>query len=300
MPETSKLSEYLKPENLQKLARMEIIARLVVEGFITGMHKSPHRGFSVEFAEHRQYVPGDEIRHINWKAFARSDRYYIKQYEEETNLRGYILLDCSASMSYQSNGSVSKLFYGKCLAAALSYLMLQQQDSAGLITFDSAVKTYLPPRANPTHLKAILHQIDEAKIGKETSLSNIFHDLAERIKKRGLIIIISDLFDNIKDIMSGLTHFRHKKHEVLIFQVLDPDELTFPFRSWTMFNNLENDGHKLLTEPQRIRAAYLRSLNGFVAELRRGCGQKRIDFEQLNTRVPFDTALAAYLANRMS
>jgi len=296
MPE---ISEYLKPESLQKLAKMEIVARLVVEGFITGMHKSPHRGFSVEFAEHRQYVPGDEIRHINWKAFARSDRYYIKQYEEETNLRGYILLDCSASMSYQS-GPVSKFFYAKCLAAALSYLMLQQQDSAGLITFDREVKTYLPPRAAPTHLKAILHQIDQASIGKETSLSNIFHDLAERIKKRGLIIVISDLFDNAKDIMSGLTHFRHKKHEVLIFQVLDPDELNFPFRNWTLFNNLENDSHRLLTEPQRVRSAYLESLGGFVNELRRCCRQKRIDFQQLNTTVPFDVALAAYLAGRVA
>jgi len=291
------ISQYLKPESLTKLARMELISRLVVEGFITGMHRSPHRGFSVEFAEHRQYVPGDEIRHINWKTFARSDRYYIKQYEEETNLRGYILLDCSASMAYQS-GPVSKLFYGKCLAAALSYLMLQQQDSAGLITFDREVKTYLPPRANPTHLKAILHQLDQARIGKETSLSTIFHDLAERIRKRGLIIVISDLFDKSKDILSGLTHFRHKKHDVLIFQVLDPDEMDFPFRTWTMFTNLENADHKLLTEPQRIRAAYMESFGRFTTDLRRGCRQKRIDYQQLNTQTPFDVALAAYLAGR--
>ena len=293
-----KISDYLKPESLQKLARMELVARLVVEGFITGLHKSPHRGFSVEFAEHRQYVPGDEIRHINWKAFARSDRYYIKQYEQETNLRGYILLDCSASMSYQS-GAVSKFFYGKCLAAALSYLMLQQQDSAGLITFDREVKTYLPPRATPTHLKAILHQLDESHVGRETNLSSIFHDLAERIKKRGLIIIISDMFDNGKEIMSGLTHFRHKRHDVLIFQVLDPDELSFPFRNWTLFENMEKADHKLLTEPQRIRAAYLESFRSFVTDLRRGCRQKRIDYQQLSTSTPFDVALAAYLAGRV-
>jgi len=294
----AQISEYLKPEELQKLARMEIIARLVVEGFISGLHRSPHRGFSVEFAEHRQYVPGDEIRHINWKAFARSDRYYIKQYEEETNLRCYILLDCSASMSYKS-GAVSKLFYGKCLAAALSYLMLKQQDSAGLITFDRDVRTYLPPRAVPTHLKAIMSRIDQAQVGKETNLSNIFHDLAERIKRRGLIVIISDLFDDLRPILSGLTHFRHKKHEVLIFQVLDPDEVDFPFRNWTMFHDLENDGHRLLTEPQRVRTAYLDSLGGFTNEIRRHCRQKRIDYEQLNTKVPFDTALAAYVARRM-
>jgi len=294
MPE---IVDYLKPESLQKLARMEIVARLVVEGFISGMHRSPHRGFSVEFAEHRRYVPGDEIRHINWKAYARSDRYYIKQYEEETNLRGYILLDCSASMSYAS-GAVSKLFYGKCLAAALSYLMLKQQDSVGLVTFDHAVRSYVPPRAVPTHLKAIAHQIDEARIGGETSLSNIFHNLAERIKRRGLIIIISDLFDNLKDILSGLSHFRHKKHEVMIFQVLDPDEISFPFRNWTMFNNLEKDGHQLLTEPQRVRAAYLQSFGEFTREVRRNCRQKRIDYEQLDTAIPFDVALAAYLAKR--
>lgn len=291
------ITDYLKPESLQKLARMEIVARLVVEGFITGMHKSPHRGFSVEFAEHRRYVPGDEIRHINWKAFARSDRYYIKQYEEETNLRAYILLDCSASMGYGS-GPVNKLFYGKCLAAALSYLMLKQQDSAGLVTFDNVVRSYVPPRSVPTHLKAITHQIDEARIGKETNLSNIFHDLAERIKRRGLIIIISDLFDNIKDILSGLSHFRHKKHEVMIFQVLDPDELNFPFRNWTMFNSLEDEGHRVLTEPQRIRPAYLRAFEEFTTELRRHCRQRRIDYQQLDTAIPFDVALAAYLARR--
>jgi len=294
MPE---IVDYLKPESLQKLARMEIVARLVVEGFISGMHRSPHRGFSVEFAEHRRYVPGDEIRHINWKAYARSDRYYVKQYEEETNLRAYILLDCSASMSYAS-GAVSKLFYGKCLAAALSYLMLKQQDSVGLVTFDHAVRSYVPPRAVPTHLKAITHQIDEIRIGRETSLSNIFHDLAERIRRRGLIIIISDLFDDLKDILSGLSHFRHKKHEVLVFQVLDPDEISFPFRNWTMFNSLERDGHRLLTEPQRVRAAYLRSFARFAGEVRRNCRQKRIDYEQLNTAIPFDVALAAYLAKR--
>jgi len=295
MPE---IVDYLKPESLQKLARMEIVARLVVEGFISGMHKSPHRGFSVEFAEHRQYVPGDEIRHINWKAYARSDRYYIKQYEEETNLRGYILLDCSASMSYKS-GAVSKLFYGKCLAAALSYLMLKQQDSVGLVTFDNMVRSYVPPRAAPTHLKAITHRIDEARIGKETSLSAIFHDLAERIKRRGLIIIISDLFDDLKDILSGLSHFRHRKHEVLVFQVLDPDELNFPFRNWTMFNSLEDDGHRVLTEPQRVRPAYLRSFGRFTREVRRNCRQKRIDYEQLDTGVPFDVALGTYLAKRI-
>ncbi len=295
MPE---IADYLKPESLQKLARMDIVARLVVEGFITGMHKSPHRGFSVEFAEHRQYVPGDEIRHINWKAYARSDRYYIKQYEEETNLRAYILLDCSASMSYRS-GAVSKLFYGKCLAAALSFLMLHQQDSVGLVTFDSTIRTYVPPRSAPTHLKVITRQIDQAKVGKETSLSNIFHDLAERIKRRGLIIIISDLFDDLKAILSGLSHFRHKRHEVLIFQVLDPDELNFPFRNWTMFNDLEQEGHRLLTEPQRVRAAYLSSFQSFTDEVRRSCRQKRIDYEQLDTTVPFDVALATYLAKRM-
>jgi len=295
MPE---IVDYLNPESLRKLARMDIIARLVVEGFITGMHRSPHRGLSVEFAEHRQYVPGDEIRHINWKAFARSDRYYIKQYEEETNLRGYILLDCSASMAYQS-GNVSKLFYGKCLAAALSYLMLKQQDSVGLVTFDREVRSYLPPRAVPTHLKAITHQIDQARSGGETSLSAIFHDLAERFKRRGLIIIISDLFDNVKDILSGLSHFRHKKHEVLVFQVLDPHETTFPFRQWTLFTNLENNEHRVLTEPQRIRSAYLESIGIFTNELRRNCRQKRIDYEQLDTKVPFDTALGMYLARRI-
>lgn len=291
------LTDYLDPKALNKISGMDIVARLVVEGFVTGLHKSPYHGFSVEFAEHRQYVPGDEIRHIDWKVFGKSDRYYIKQYEEETNLKSYILLDASTSMRYQSE-DVSKLRYGKCLAAALAYLMLQQQDSAGLVVFDEEIRTYIPPRSTPTHLKAILHELDQTQPGNETDISKIFHDLAERIKRRGLIIVISDLFDDQKALLSGLQHFRHKRHEVLVFHVLDEHEVSFPFKNWTLFQSLERSGRRILTEPQRIRQAYLTAFNEFLRDVKTGCRQKNIDYLQLNTSVSYDVSLLNYLAKR--
>jgi uncharacterized protein (DUF58 family) len=290
-------TEFLDPKALSKFSALDLVARLVVEGFVSGLHKSPYHGFSVEFAEHRQYVPGDELRRLDWKVFARSDRFYIKQYEEETNLRAYLLLDASGSMRYSSD-SVSKLRYGQCLSAALAYLMLQQQDSVGLVTFDREVRSYLPPRSAPTHLKAIMQRLTETGAEQETKLSNIFHELAERIRRRGLIIVISDLFDDPKDLMAGLSHFRHKKHEVIVFHVLDPYEKTFPFRNWTMFRNLERGGHQILTEPQRVRRAYLEAFSSFCREVRRGCFQRRIDYVELDTSTPYDVSLSRYLAKR--
>ena len=288
---------FLNPELVSQLSSMEMKARLVVEGFITGLHRSPYHGFSVEFAEHRQYMPGDPIKHIDWKVFGKTDRFYIKEFEEETNLRAYLLLDASASMRYSSD-TVTKLRYGQYLSAALSYLMLQQQDSVGLVTFDSDVRSYLPPRSAPTHLRNIIQRLHETDAERETKLSNIFHDLAERIRRRGLIVVISDLFDDPKDLMAGLSHFRHKKHEVIVFHVLDPYEKTFPFRNWTLFRNLERAGHQILTEPQRVRRAYLEAFEDFRREVRRGCFQRRIDYVDLDTSTPYDVSLSRYLAKR--
>ncbi|MCX7823991.1 MAG: DUF58 domain-containing protein [Verrucomicrobiae bacterium] len=292
----------LDPASLAKLSRLEIVARLVVEGFISGLHKSPHKGFSVEFAEHRQYVVGDNIRDIDWKLFGKSDRFFIKQYEEETNLRAYLLVDASGSMSYEPHAKPprpTKFRYASCVAAALSYLMLQQRDAVGLVTFDSRVRRYIPPRAKPSHLRGIFDELDATRPGSDTNLSEIFHDLAERFHKRGLIIVLSDLFDDPDKIAGALQHFRHKKHEVIAFHIFDEDEMTFPFTQLTQFEDLEPPDSRLLLEPRRIRDQYLSEVNAFIERLRRTCWQHRIDYVPMRTSEPFDSALATYLARRL-
>jgi len=292
----------LDPAALAKLCRLEVIARLVVEGFISGLHKSPHKGFSVEFAEHRQYVIGDNIRDIDWKLFGKSDRFYIKQYEEETNLRAYLLVDASGSMNYAPDSKPprpTKFRYATCVAAALSYLMLQQRDAVGLVTFDSRVRRYIPPRAKAAHLRGIFEELDRTQPGADTNLSAIFHDLAERFRKRGLIIVLSDLFDDPERLASALQHFRHKKHEVIVFHLLDEDELSFPFTQLTQFEDMEIADTRLLIEPRQLRDEYLAQVNAFIERVRRLCWQFQIDYVPMKTHEPFDTALAAYLARRM-
>ncbi|MBI5818781.1 MAG: DUF58 domain-containing protein [Verrucomicrobia bacterium] len=300
----------LDPAALAKLSRLEIVARLVVEGFISGLHKSPHKGFSVEFAEHRQYVVGDNIRDIDWKLFGKSDRFFIKQYEEETNLRAYLLVDASGSMNYAGPAErgrglsaqpprPTKFRYASCAAAALSYLMLQQRDAVGLVTFDSRVRRYIPPRAKAAHLRGIFEELDRTQPGADTNLSAIFHDLAERFRKRGLIIIFSDLFDDPEQLANALQHFRHKKHEVIVFHILDDDELTFPFQQLTQFEDMEIAGTRLMIEPRQLRDEYLAQVNAFIERVRRICWQFRIDYVPMRTHEPFDATLAAYLARRM-
>lgn len=288
--------KYLDPEVVKMISNMEIRARLVVEGFISGLHKSPYQGFSVEFAEHREYVPGDELKHIDWRIFGKSDRFFIKLYEEDTNLKCYILLDVSHSMKYSSNG-ISKFEYGANLAGALTYMMLRQMDSVGLLTFDDKIRKYIPPRATPKHLKIILHELDKSETGNPTKVSNIFHDFAERIKKRGLIIVISDLLDDPDEVMTSLQHFRHKKHEVVVFHLLDNDELTFPFDRLTLFKGLE-DKLEILTEPHALRRSYLQHLEVFLGRLRKGCRDGNIDYNLINTKDSYAKALTQYLAAR--
>ncbi len=288
--------KYLDPEVVRMISNMELKARLVVEGFISGLHKSPYQGFSVEFAEHREYVPGDELKHIDWRVFGKSDRFYIKLYEEDTNLKCYILLDVSHSMKYSSNG-ISKFEYGANLTGALTYLMLRQMDSVGLLTFDDSIRKYIPPRSSPRHLKIILRELDGTKTGNPTRVSNIFHDFAERIKKRGLIIVISDLLDDPDEILTSLQHFRHKKHEVLVFHLLDDDELTFPFDRLTLFKGLE-DQMEILTEPHALRKTYIKHLEEFLNRLKRGCRDGNIDYNLINTRDSYAKALTRYLASR--
>jgi uncharacterized protein (DUF58 family) len=287
---------FLDPEVISKLASMDIKARLVVEGFVTGLHKSPYKGFSVEFAEHRQYMEGDPIKHIDWKVYAKTDRFYIKEFEEETNLKAYILLDVSGSMGFKSNG-ISKLEYGSYLAASLSYLMLKQQDSVGLLLFDDKIREYIPPRSSPIHLHILFNSLQNARAEKETNLGRILHELANRIRRRGLVILISDLFDEPMSIIPGLKHFRHKKHEVVVFHVLDPSEVEFPFRGTANFKDMET-GETIPTDAWRIREEYTSLADNWIREFKRQCAESRVDYVSMLTSTPFDRALFSYLEKR--
>ncbi|MCH8871351.1 DUF58 domain-containing protein [candidate division KSB1 bacterium] len=288
--------KYLNPEVVSKLRSMDLRARLVVEGFITGLHKSPYHGFSAEFAEHRQYMPGDEIKHIDWKVYGKTDRFYVKQFEEETNLKSYILLDASASMGYSSTG-MSKLQYASYLAGALSYLMIRQRDAVGLVTFDEKIRRYLPPRSVTSYLNQILTELDHTESSSKTNLSTALHQMADRIKRRGLIILFSDLLDDPQKVISGLRHFRHKKHEVIVFQILDPLELTFEFKQDAVFKDLES-GEEINTQPWHIRSEYQQQVNKFINTYKKFCREHQIDYVTLNTKENYDRALFEYLLKR--
>lgn len=290
-------TDYLKPEVVSRLSRLDLVARLVVEGFITGLHQSPYHGFSVEFSEYRQYMPGDALRDLDWKVFGKTDRLYVKQYEEETNLKAYILLDASASMAYGS-GDLTKFQYASYTTAALSQLMLRQRDAVSLITFDDHIQTYLPPRSVGSHLHALLTTLQKTSpSGADTDLAASFHDLAERIKRRGLIVVISDLFDDPDRLLSGLKHFRHRKHEVVVFHVLDPRERDLNFDRETRFVDLES-GSQIATEPWHIAPAYREHMENLINRFRQECRDALIDYVLLDTEEPFDTALFNYLAKR--
>ena len=288
--------KYLNPEIVSRISRLDLIARLVVEGFITGLHRSPYHGFSVEFSEYRPYNPGDPRRHIDWKVWGRTDRYYVKQFEEETNLRGYLLLDTSASMAYGS-GSVTKLHYAVMLASALSYLLLRQRDAVGLATFDQKLRHYLPPRSVFSTLHRLLKAMDSVKASGKTGVARTFHDLAERLKKRGLIIVLSDLFDDPSSVLNALKHFRHRKHEVIVFHILDPMECQFAFPDDALIVDMET-GDKIRTQPWHIRTAYQQNVERFLNRFKRECLEHRIDYHPITTDTGFDKALTAYLVTR--
>jgi uncharacterized protein (DUF58 family) len=297
----------LDPEALAKVHRLEMVARGAMEGFVAGRHKSPYKGFSVEFAEHRQYVPGDDTRDLDWRVFGKSDRYYIKQYIEETNLRSVILLDASGSMRYTGtqaalhNGRpLSKFEYGQYLAATMTHLMIHQQDAVGLVTFDTQVRRYIPTRSRVSHLRVVLQELAQTAPGGDTAMAPIFHDIAERAHRRGMIIIISDLFDDPEEILSALHHFRYRKHEIMVLHVMAEEELTFPFDRWSLFRDLEIDDRRLQLDPRSIRAEYLAHVQAFLHRLKEGCGQMNADYVPLSTKQNFDTALATYLASRSS
>lgn len=291
--------KYLQPEVLAKLKGLDLKARLIVEGYVSGLHRSPYHGFSVEFAEHREYVAGDDLRYVDWKVFGKSDRFYLKQFEEETNFACHLLVDTSQSMQYRSEQApVSKLEYARYVAAALGYLVVHQQDAIGLATFDRQISHLVRPLSTPSHLRQVLHVLEETPASGETSLGPILHDLAERIRKRGLVILLSDLFDDVGSLMLGLKHFRHRRHDVSIMHVIDPAEQDFPFDEPTLFKGLENLPEQM-TDPRALKKGYQREFEAFLREVRHGCTDLKMDYVLLRTDQPLDVALRAFLTRRM-
>jgi uncharacterized protein (DUF58 family) len=288
---------FLQPEVIAQLENIELKARLVVEGFITGLHRSPYHGFSVEFAEHRQYRSGDEIRHIDWKIFGRTDKYYIKQFEEETNLRSMIAVDSSASMKFASKGQISKFEYGSYLAAALGYMLIKQRDAVGLALYDTEIRTFLPPRSKQSYIHEILKSLDSTVPANETGTAGALDRIAERIERRGLVIIISDFFDEPESVINALKHFRHRNHEVLAFQILDPREIDFKFGPGATFRDMET-GEEMITQPFQIQKAYSKAVSNFVGRLKKECHEHNIDYHLISTADPFDKALRDYLTKR--
>ena len=288
---------YLDPAIVSRLKKLDLKAKLVVEGFMTGLHRSPYHGFSVEFAEHRPYMPGDPIRNIDWKVYGKSDRYYIKQYEDETNLRSYILLDVSRSMTYASPGTISKLEYAKHLAAAIAYLMMHQQDAVGLLTFSDTIHRFIPPRSAGRHLQLILQELESLEPGTNTDVGTCLSSLSERIRRRGLIILFSDLMDEPERVLQGLKHFRYRQHEVIVFQILDETEWTFPFQEELGFVDLES-GEEVVAQSWILAEEYRRRVEAWREEYRRACGEQQIDLVTLTNQTPFDRALLRFLEKR--
>jgi len=288
--------KFLDPPGLARVGNMELVARQVVEGFLTGRHRSPYHGFSVEYLDHRPYTPGDDMRSMDWKMLARSDKYQVKLFEDETNLRAYILLDCSESMAFRS-GEMDKLTYGSYLAAALTYLLIRQNDAVGLLLFDTKVRSYIPPRAHPSQFRRVLQALEGLKPGGETNVGSVLHDAAERIKRRGLIILISDLIDREDEIASGLQHFRHNQHEVMVIHTMDDAELNFPYDRITRFKDMEGAG-RVVANPKSLRKRYLERINMFTERIKADCFERKIDYSLAPTTEPYDRFLAAYLDKR--
>jgi uncharacterized protein (DUF58 family) len=289
--------EYLKPEVVSTLGSLELKARLLVEGFLVGLHKSPYHGFSVEFSEHRPYFQGDSLRYVDWKLFGKTEKYYVKKFEEETNLISRIIVDASASMKFSYGGRISKFEYAKLLAAAFAYLINKQHDAVGISFFSDKIENSLEPKASRTHLLEILKAVENQSPGKDTNIANSLTDIAKKIRKRGLLIIISDLFDEKDKIVSALKLFRYKKNEVIIFHILDPAELSLDFSDDAIFVDLEND-EELSTQPYQIRAAYRKAVGDFVSELKTEALNFGIEYQLITTDVPFDKALLKYFILR--
>ena len=322
---TPDFKKYLVPSVVAKLSNIELKAKSVVEGFMTGLHKSPYHGFSVEFAEHRQYMPGDDLKFLDWKVYARTGRYYIKRFEEETNLKSYILLDISKSMDFSSNksketsaekkgiaklfgkikssleeskSSLTKLEYGSYVAASLAYLMLLQRDAISLTTYDTKIQNFISPRATDSNLKLMLHALNNIQSTDKTGTARCLNEIADKVKRRGLVIIISDLFDDQKEVLSALRHFKYTKNEVIVFQILDPVELSFLSGNPVTLKDLETS-EEMFSQPFVMQKAYQEAVKEFTETYRMECAKSDIDYIMLSTESTFDKALINYLSKRM-
>jgi uncharacterized protein (DUF58 family) len=288
---------FLRPEEISRISRLEVRARQIVEGFLSGLHRSPYYGQSVEFVQHREYVPGDDFRRIDWKVWSKTDKYYIKQYEEETNLRTLLLLDVSESMSF-GQGPLTKYEYACTVAAALAYLLLRQQDAVGLVTFDSQIKSRVPIRSRQSHLHTIIKSLQSGKPTSKTSIDKLLNQVAEEQSLRGMIVLISDLFVDPQLLERGLSLLRHRGHDVMVFHILDDEELDFNFSGTTKFEGLEETGD-ILCDPRALREGYLAAMQAFLEKIRRQCARQLIDYQTIRTSEHLDAALAYYLNHRI-
>ena len=288
--------QFLDPAVVARLGTLELKARTIVEGFLSGLHRSPFKGFSVEFAEYRQYMPGDDLSTIDWKVYARSDRYYVKKFEEETNLDCHLMLDVSGSMAYGSR-AMTKFEYGACLAASLAYLMTRQRDAVGLMAFDERIVDMLPPSSRPGHLRSVLVTLDRLRLGKETHMARPLNQLCDALTKRGMVVLISDLLDDPETVVRGLKHFQFRGADVIVFHVLDPDEIEFPFERATRFEDLETD-EEVMAVPGVVRAHYLKAIGDLIDRFKRELGAAGIDYMLLPTSTPLEMALLSYLSTR--
>ncbi len=294
-------AKYFQPEVLSRISRLELRARHVVEGFVSGMHKSPYKGFSVEFASHRSYVPGDDIRHIDWRVYGKADRFFIKEYEEETNLRTHVLLDGSGSMAYPEHPSTDRMTkwdYAATLAVSLAHLLVYQGDGVGLTLFDTQIRKQLPVSSSRASLHAFSEAVQNATPGDKTDAKVLAHVTGE-VPRRGMIVLISDLLTDIDDLVAGLQRARYQQHDVLVLHVLDHDELEFPFADRTLFEGMEEINQEVLTDPQALRQSYLEALNAFTRRVRRACLETRIDYALISTADSVAVALTTFLATRM-
>jgi uncharacterized protein (DUF58 family) len=292
---TARERQFLDPAVVARLGTLELKARTIVEGFLSGLHRSPFKGFSVEFAEYRQYLPGDDLSTIDWKVYARSDRHYVKKFEEETNLDCHVMLDLSGSMGYGTR--ITKFEYAQCLAASLGYLMNRQRDAIGLTAFDEQIVTMLPASARPGHLRALLVTLDRLRLGQKTNVSKPLHQLADSLTKRGMVVLISDLLDEPERVIRGLKHFQYRGTDVIVFHVLDPDETGFPFERATRFEDLET-AEEVMAVPTVVREHYLKTIGGLIDRYKRELGAAGIDYHLLSTSEPLELALMAYLSTR--
>ena len=289
-------SRLLDPESLARIAKMELVAQQAVEGFLSGKHPSPYFGSSVEYADHRPYTIGDEISDIDWKLLAKTDKYYVKLFEEQTNLRCTIVLDTSRSMQFTS-GPMTKLDYGAHLAAALAYLMLRQNDAVGLALFDHEVRHFMPARATGSHFGHLVKLMEEARAHSETRIGKVLHELAGRLRRRGLVVIISDLLDDLDAITNGIAHFRYRHHEVILFHVMDPDELSFPYERLSRFKDQEGTA-MIVANPRTVRSRYLERVEKFLKQIKVGCLELGASYQLAQTNTPYDQMLSRYLEQR--